>query len=109
MTAYLYDLSGDWIAFRTSTDGKYLFDTAGEWIGWFPWDDVEAVTPDGDYLATVVDGRLVREIGHLTRGIPTYPGAPAYPGLPYYPGAADFISHLGGYEDLALAQHPTHA
>ncbi|MET0974500.1 MAG: hypothetical protein ABWX82_02370 [Leifsonia sp.] len=102
MTAYLYDLSGRWIAFRASTESKYLFDTTGEWIGWFPWGDAEAVTPDGEYLGTVVDDRLVSAFGHTSRGFPAYPGAPAYPGLPYDPGNAGYASGFGGYEDVRM-------
>lgn len=104
MTEYLYDLSGEWIAFRATSESMYLFDPAGEWIGWFPWDDAEAVTPDGDYLGTINGDRLVRAYGHTSRGYPAYPGAPAFPGLPYNPGQASFLGSLGGYEDV-LVQH----
>jgi hypothetical protein len=105
MTEYLYDLSGEWIAFRASSESSYLFDTSGAWIGWFPWGDAEAVTPDGDHLGTVVGDRLVRAYGHTTRGVPAYPGAPAYPGLPYRPEPASYLGNLGGYEDVQLP-HP---
>ncbi|MEJ3404169.1 hypothetical protein WDJ51_05455 [Rathayibacter sp. YIM 133350] len=104
MTSYLFDLSGDWIAFRHSAEGKYLFSPDGDWIGWFPWDDAEALTPDGDYLGTVVGDRLVQEIGHLRRGVPAYPGEPSFPGRPAFPGGASYLGSLGGYEDVWLAQ-----
>ncbi|MBC7630104.1 4-fold beta flower protein [Aeromicrobium sp.] len=60
MSSYLFDMSGEVIAFRRSWADPHVFDARGDWIGWFPWDDNNAVDPDGHYLGTVVDDRLVR-------------------------------------------------
>lgn len=100
MTAYLYDSQGVWIAFRVDDRARHLFNPDGDWIGWFPWDDGDAVTPDGDYLGTLVGDRLLFQEGHVFRGTPEYPGAPAYPGRASYPGAAHFESLPPGFEDV---------
>ncbi len=105
VTAYLYDLSGEWIAFRPSTDSRYLFDVRGTWIGWFPFHDDEVLTPDGDYLGSVSGDRLIQRFDYVYRGTPGYPGAPAFPGLPAYPGAASHAGAMGGCEDVPLLQH----
>jgi hypothetical protein len=101
MTAYLYDSAGQWIAFRTDTGGRYLFDTTGAWIGWFPWDDEnDAVTPDGEYLGTVVQNRLLWRTAPTYRGTPGYPGAPAFPGHASYPGSVGYGGYVPGFEDV---------
>lgn len=103
MTAYLYDSQGVWIAFRTDERARHLFNPDGDWIGWFPWEDDEAVTRDGEYLGTVVGDRLFAEERHAYRGRPDYPGAPLYPGQASYPGAAPFVSLPVGYVDVPSA------
>ena len=42
---YLFNLSGNWIAFRADTNA---FDTHAKWIGWMPWGDADVVTTDGE-------------------------------------------------------------
>ena len=44
---YLFNSSGNWIAFRA---GKYVFDASGNWIGWTPWGDNYVANTSGDYL-----------------------------------------------------------
>ncbi|KQV07920.1 hypothetical protein [Leifsonia sp. Root112D2] len=104
MTTFLYDMAGNWIAFRTAYDGKYLFDTTGEWIGWFPWDDNDAVDRDGNYLGTVIDNRLLQRLDHGYRTNPGYPGAPAFPGHVGFPGSTGYYGGLPGYADVPLNQ-----
>jgi hypothetical protein len=36
MTQFLYDSSGQWIAFRTAAGDRYLYNESAQWIGWFP-------------------------------------------------------------------------
>lgn len=100
MTVYLHDSQGVWIAFRTEPEGRYLFNPDGDWIGWFPWNDRDAVTPDGAYLGSVHGDRLFAEHGHRYRGNPGYPGAPAYPGQAPYPGAASYAGVPDGCENV---------
>lgn len=102
MPVYLYDSSGDWVAFRSEPNGRYLFDRDSEWIGWFPWADEDvAVTPDGDYLGTVVENRLLRSIPPVYHAYPGYPGAPSFPGRAAYPGSAPYAGYISGFEDVA--------
>jgi len=60
MSVYLFDMAGDPIAFRRTWSDPHLFALDGHWIGWCPWEDNTVVAPDGDYLGSVVDDRLVR-------------------------------------------------
>src|SRR5436309_448270 len=103
MTEYLHDSQGVWIAFRADERARHLFNSEGDWIGWFPWDDDDAVTPDGAYLGTVVGDRLLLREDHPFRGTPEYPGAPAYLGRPSYPGAAPFTGLPPGFDDVPSA------
>lgn len=50
MVEYLFDYSGNWIAFKI---GKFLYNEDGDWIGWFPYDDKIAVDTDGEYLGAI--------------------------------------------------------
>ena len=103
MTVYLHDSQGVWIAFRPDPRARYLFNPDGDWIGWFPWNDDEAVTPDGHYLGTVRGDRIFSEGDHRYRGDPGYPGAPGYPGQAPYPGAASYTGVPDGCEDVPAA------
>ena len=47
---YLFDSSGEWICFKK---GKFVYDIEGNWIGWLPWNDLDVVTTDGEYLGTI--------------------------------------------------------
>jgi hypothetical protein len=47
----VYDSSGDWIAWRRTTDDRFLFDEDGDAIGWFPWGDADAVNMEGNTSA----------------------------------------------------------
>jgi len=60
MSVYLFDMDGEAIAFRRTWSDPYLFALDGRWIGWCPWDDNHVVDPQGAYLGSVVDDRLVR-------------------------------------------------
>ena len=80
---YLFNSRGDWIAFRK---GKFVFDTDGNWIGWLPWEDLEIVDTNGEYLGTIVRDRFYRFNNRSYRGYPGYPSNPGYPGYPGYPG-----------------------
>lgn len=76
MANFLFDSSGDWIAWRRTTEDKFLFNDDGDAIGWFPWGDDDAVDVDGEYLGTVVGNRLYRKHYQPYRGYPGYPGLP---------------------------------
>jgi hypothetical protein len=103
MTVYLYDTAGQWIAFRSETNGRYLFDPSGNWIGWFPrLDDDDAVSPDGEYLGTVIGDRLLRRTLPIHYEYPGYPGAPAFPGRAAYPGAAPYGGYTPGFRDVPV-------
>jgi hypothetical protein len=47
---FLFNSSGEWIAFRQD---RFVWDKDSELIGWLPWDDVDVVTIDGEYLGTI--------------------------------------------------------
>jgi len=97
---YLFNSSGEWIAFRK---GKYVFNTEGDWIGWLPWGDNDVVHVSGDYLGTIfANNRLFRIINRGYRGYPGYPGHPGYPGYPGYPGFAGFSPLPPSAEDIDI-------
>lgn len=100
MVAFLFDTSGEAVAFRRTPDDRFLWDKDGNWIGWFPWGDADAVDQDGDYLGTVVGNRLVARVNPPYRGYPGYPGYPGYAGYPGYPGYAGYSGYLSGFEDV---------
>ena len=98
---YLFDSSGDWIAFRV---GPFVYDADGEWIGWIPWDDEYVVDMDGGYLGTIFPGDRLYKI----RDVPQrrYPGHPGHPGshdYPGYPGFQGLAPLPPGAEDVDLA------
>ena len=91
-TQYLFNSSGNWIAFRK---GKYVFDKDGEWIGWLPWQDQDVVGVDGQYLGTIVqDNRFYRFRDKPNKGYPGYPGYPGYAGYSSRPPMAEDIETL---------------
>jgi len=84
MVRYLYNSSGEWIAF---CKGVYVFNTECEWIGWIPQDDNVVVDIDGQYLGTIVDNnRLYRFYDEPFSGCTACPRYPGHPGYPEYPG-----------------------
>ena len=86
---FLFNSSGNWIAFRV---GKYVFNTHGRWIGWLPWGDEDVVDTHGNYLGTIVDGdRFYRFHYRPYRGYPGYPGYPGYAGYSALPFMAQDI------------------
>ena len=81
---YLFDRSGNWIAFKI---GKYLYNTDSKWVGWFPWDGI-AVDTEGKYLGSIyLEDRLLVDLS--IHYVP-YPGYPGYPG---YRGYCGYISN----------------
>ncbi|MGC1310525.1 MAG: 4-fold beta flower protein [Phormidesmis sp.] len=95
---YLFNSSGQWIAFRL---GKYVFNTEGEWIGWLPWEEPDVVDKSGNYLGTIYpEGRFYKTCFNHLREYPGYPGYPDYPGYPGYPGFKGFSPLPAGTEDL---------
>jgi hypothetical protein len=84
---YLFNSSGNWIAFRV---GEFVYDSEGEWVGWLAWKDADVATVDGEYLGTIVDGnRLIRFRNRPYKGYPGYPGYAGYSPLPS--GASDVV------------------
>jgi len=95
-TQYLFNSSGEWIAFKK---GKYVFNVEGEWIGWMGWSNADIADEDGKYLGTIThSNRIYYFFHHPFRVNPGYPGRPNYPGRPSYPGHA-------GYDPLPSATH----
>lgn len=87
---YLFNSSGDWIAFRIN---KYVFDTNGNWIGWLPWDEFVVVNTNGEYIGRITNSnRLYYFSNEPYHGYPGYPGYPVHPGYPGYPGFAGYSS-----------------
>ena len=99
---YLFNSSGNWIAFRV---GKCIFDPHCHWIGWMPWDDTDVVTTEGEYLGTIVENdRFCRFRSQPDRGYPGYPGYPGRPDLPGHPGCAVFSSLPPNAEDIEISK-----
>ena len=97
---YLFNSSGNWIAFRICTN---VFDAHAKWVGWMPWGDADVVTTDGKYLGTIVEeNRLFHFSGKPYRGYPGNPGHPGYPGYPGYPGFAGFSPLWRGTKDVNI-------
>jgi len=62
---YLFNSSGNWIAFKI---GRYLYGTSANWIGWFPWEDEHAVDRKGKYLGSIFGDRFSKISGFPYRG-----------------------------------------
>jgi hypothetical protein len=101
MSVFYYNSDGDAIAWRRDDDDSFLFNNDAEPVGWFPWDDEDAYSMDGEYLGTIVDEeRLLRRTYQPYRG---YPGTPGYVGYVGYAGSAGRLGYLGyriGFEDV---------
>ncbi len=94
---HLYGSTGTWIAFLV---GQNIYDPSGEWAGWLPWEDDYVVAPDGKYLGTIIDDRMVRLTNPPNRG---YAGYPLYPGAqprPAHPGAVAAIPLPAAAKDI---------
>lgn len=85
---YLFNSSGEWIAFRVN---RFLFNTNGHWIGWLPWNDMEIVDKKGNYLGHIFpSNRLYKKYYSPYREYPGYPGYPGFTGYSPLPlGAGD--------------------
>lgn len=99
MSVYLFDMSGEAIAFRRTWTDRHVFDLRGRWIGWFPWDDHDAVDRDGRYLGTVVDDRLVRRNDWYERPCPAAPVEPVDATPTGRPLTAHAFPNCFAYED----------
>ena len=89
---YLFDSSGNWIAF---CKGGYVFNQKGEYVGWIPWRDGYVVDIRGNYFGSIIrdqggHSRFYYFLNTQNRG---YPGHPGYPGPPSYPGYPGFAGH----------------
>jgi hypothetical protein len=100
---YLYDSSGNWIAF---SKGDYLFAPSGAWMGWFAHDNAYAFDIDGRYLGIQVGpDRLYHEIGSdslVSDEHPGYPGRDTPPDHPGFPGRDEIPL---GMEEVDLHQY----
>lgn len=105
MSVYLFDMSGEPVAFRRSWTDPHLFDLAGQWIGWFPWDDNDAVDVGGKYLGTVVDDRLVRRNDWQARPCSMAPTTPEPAQATGHPLAPHYFPNCFAYEDVPLRRH----
>jgi len=80
---HLYNSAGVWIGFCLGTS---VFDTLAIWRGWFPWEEsADSVTPEGEYLGTVVGNRLYRFAHKKDVHVQYYPSFPAIPQWPESP------------------------
>ena len=96
---YLFNSSGEWIAFR---QGQDVFDDRCNWIGWLPWDDNEVATREGEYLGTIVDENRFYYFGdRLERSHPGPSAPPTYPAFPVRPEAATCVALPVGATDIA--------
>ena len=96
---FLFNSSGQWIAFR---QGKYVYNTEGEWIGWLPWDDDDVVDITGGYLGTIdPNNRFYRLFYRMHRAYPEYPGFPGYLGYLSHPGFAGYAPLPSNAEDIS--------
>lgn len=80
---YLFNSTGEWIAFR---QWQHVFDKRCNWIGWLPWGHHEVATEEGDYLGTIVGAN--RFYYFADRPHRSHPGAPSrltYPPFPANP------------------------
>ncbi|MFI5429873.1 4-fold beta flower protein [Aeromicrobium sp. UC242_57] len=105
MSVYLFDMSGQPVAFRRTWTDTHIFDLDGHWVGWFPWDDNDAVDPNGAYLGTVVDDRLVRRNDWQARPCvmtPTSPGTVSPTGQPTTP---HYFPNCFAYQDVRIHHH----
>ncbi len=102
MSAYLFDMSGEVIAFRRTWADPYVFDVHGRWIGWFPWDNHDAVGRDGHYLGTVVDDRFVRRNDWYDRPCPAAPPAPGDATPTGRPPTPHAFPNCFAYEDAGV-------
>lgn len=100
MSVYLFDMEGDPIAFRRSWSDPYFFALDGHWIGWCPWDDNTVVDPQGSYLGSVVDDRLVRRNDWCERACSTPPADPGTATATGHPGAPHPFPNRFAYEDV---------
>lgn len=96
---YLFNSSGDWIAFRID---KNIYNADAKWVGWMPWGDDDVVSVKGDYLGTICSGDRLYHFNKPYRGYPGYPGYPGFPGYPGYPGFAGYSSLPLGAKDVIL-------
>lgn len=102
MSAYLFDMAGETIAFRRTWTDPYLFDTGGRWFGWFPWGDNDAVDHNGHYLGTVVDDRLVRRNDWYERPCTSAPEDPGTAILVGHCPAPHTFPNCFAYQDLRV-------
>lgn len=105
MSVYLFDMSGQPVAFRRTWTDPHVFDLDGHWIGWFPWDDNDAVDHGGDYLGTVVDDRLVRRNDWYQRPCSATPEAPERARPTGHPLVPHPFPNCFAYEDVRLPHH----
>jgi hypothetical protein len=101
--AYLYDSSGNWIAFRKGTN---IFSPAGSWLGWLPGTDSRVLDTDGNYLATIFgEDRLFRELYPNIEPDAIHPGYPGREESPNHPGYPGRKEAPVGMEDVSLLEH----
>ena len=97
---YLYNSAGVCIGFCF---GSSLFDTFAIWRGWFPWDkSADVMTPQGNYLGTVVGNRLYM-FDHKKELQVSY--SPSFPTAPFNmekPGTAASKKLPNGASDVEL-------
>jgi hypothetical protein len=86
MVKYLYNSSGEWIAFR---DAQYIYDPEGEFLGFMADGDEDIVDIESRYFGSIFFGdRLYRKVfpPELQARYPGYPGRHT---RPQFPGFAD--------------------
>lgn len=97
---HLYNSAGVWIGFCLGTS---VFDTFAIWRGWFPWEEsADSVTPEGEYLGTVVGNRLYRFAHKKDVRVRYYPSFPAIPLRAESPSSAAPKQLPDGASDVEL-------
>ena len=55
MTQHLYNLAGDFVAFRRDDHDQHVFSATRPWLGWMSHSGQDVYNLAGHYLASVVD------------------------------------------------------
>ncbi|MGH9413069.1 MAG: hypothetical protein ACRD0Y_04945 [Terriglobales bacterium] len=103
MEQYLFNSSGEWIAFR---DGKYIYDVHGEFLGFMAEGGADVADIESRYFASIYYGdRLYRKVfpPALELRYPGYPGTHARPDFPGFAESAPVPTEADDIPELVTA------
>lgn len=86
MVKYMYNSTGEWIAFR---DGASLYDVHGEFLGYMAENGVDIADIEGRYFASIYYGDRVYRKLFAPAMDARYPGRPGRRPPPDFPGLAE--------------------